>query len=352
MGHETPRIPRGTGEASSTRNRVAERRQDDSVDGSAFSGSIQELRFPMVPRVPEGRVQGPSLKGDPGTPAQAVSGRATQLIGDPSVRPAGCRVSDRPLDFEAYCANHSQALSGSVSPQSCVAVASGNGMELPEARTPGFAKERERDRSLEGLPVAPYKKRPKDLGPIWFSSMSLASCSFPTFVVRGLRREKPRCSITCINRPEFLRSMPCRYRRNGNAWHFISGSGDATLTVWMFGLSSKSCSNILEAPWFCCGTGGPSTGVKKSSGFLSTIRGFIWNTFRPMLPSLILLNMSGTRPTVLFPIVHRRTWANSRRCFETRYDGSGDHQGSFGLVSLLPISLGEDRSFHYLYESQ
>lgn len=352
MGHETPWIPRGTGEAPSTRDRVAERRQHDSVGCGAFGRSIKKLRFPMVPRVPGGRLQGPSLQGDPGTSAQAVSSRATQPIGDPSVRSAGCRVSDRPLDFEAYYPNHSQALWGSVSSQSCMAVASGNGMELPEARTPGFTEKRERGRPLEGLPVAPYKKRPKDLGPIWSSSMSLASYLFPTFVVRGLRREKPRCSITFTNRPEFLRSMPCRCRRGGNAWYFISGSGGATLMAWMFGLFSKSCSSISAAPWCCCGTVGPSTGVKKSSGFLSIIRGFMWNTFRPMLPSLIPLNMSGTRRTALFPTVHPRTWANSRRCYETRRDGSGDHQGSFGLASMPPISLGQDSSFHYLCESQ
>jgi hypothetical protein len=352
MGHETPRIPRGTGEAPSARGRVAEGRQDDPVGGSAFSRSIQELRFPMVPGVPGGRVQGSSFKGDPGTSAQAVSNRARQPIENPSVRSAGCRIPDRPLDLEAYCPNHSQALWRSVSPQSCMAVASGNELELSEARTPGVAEEGERDRPLEGLPMAPYKKRPKDLGPIWSSSMSLASCSFPTFVVRGLPRGKPRCSITFTNSTEFPRSMPCRSRRNGNVWHFISGSGDATLTGWMFGLFSKSCSSISGAPWFCCGTGEPSTGVKKSSGFLSTIRGFIWNTFRPTLPSLIPLNMSGTRRTALFPIVHPRAWANSRRCFETRYDGSGDHQDSFGLASLLPISLGEDEAFHYLCEAQ
>jgi len=352
MGHETSWIPRGTGEAPSARDRVAEGRQNDSVGGSAFSRSIQELRFPMVPRVPEGWVQGPSFKGDPGTSAQAVSDRATQPIGDSSVRSAGLRVSDRPLDLETNCPNHSQALWRPVSPQSCVAVASENGMELPEARTPGFAKEREGDRPLEGLPMAPYKKRPKDLGPIWSSSMSLASCSFPTFVVRGLPRGKPRYFITFTNRTGSPRSMLCRYRRNGNVWRFISGFGDATLTAWMFGLFSKSCSSISGVPWFCCGTGGPSTGGKKSSGFLSTIRGFIWNTFRPMLPSLIPLNMSGTRPTALFATVHPRTWANSRRCFETRYDGSGDHQDSSGLASSLPISLGEDRPFHYLCESQ
>jgi hypothetical protein len=352
MGHETPWIPRGTGEAPATRNRVAEGRQHDPVGRSTLSGSIQELRFPMVPRVPEGWVQGPSFKGDPGTSAQAVSSRATHLIGDPSVRSTGRRVSDRPLDFETDCSNHSQALWGPVSPQSCVAVASENGVELPEAGTPGIAKERERDRPLEGLPMAPYKKRPKDLGPIWCSSMSLASCSFPTFVVRGLRRGRPRCSITFTNRTESPRSMLCRYRRNGNVWRFISGSRDATLTVWMFDLFSRSCSSMSGVPWFCCGTEGPSTGVKKSSGFLSSIRGFIWNTFRPMLPSLILLNMSGTRLTELFPIAHPRAWLNSRRCYKTRYEGSGDHQDSFGPASMLPISRGEDRSFHYLCETQ
>ena len=73
MGHETPWIPRGTGKAPPTCDRVAERRQDDSVGCSAFGGSIKKLRFPMVPRVPRGRVQGPSFKGDSRTSSEAVS---------------------------------------------------------------------------------------------------------------------------------------------------------------------------------------------------------------------------------------------------------------------------------------
>lgn len=352
-GHETPWIPRGTGKAPSTRDRVAERGQDDdSFRCGAFGGSVEKLRFPMVPRVPEGRVQGPSFKGDSGASAQAVSNRAKQTGGATLVGSAGRRVSDRPLDIETHCPNHSQALWRPVSPQSCVAVASGNGMELPETRAPGFTKERERDRPLEGLPVAPYKKKPKDLGPIWSSSMNLASCSFLTSVVPGLREGKPPSSITSTDRTGFPPSMRCRYPRNGNAWSFISGSESGTLTVWMFALFSMSCSNISRAPWSCCGIGGPSTGGKKSSSFLLTIRGSIWNIFQPMLLNLTPQNMSGIRPTALFPIAGRRAWANSKQCCKTRYDGSGDHQGSFGLASLLPICLGKDRSFHYLCEPQ
>lgn len=209
MGHETPRIPRGTGEAPSTRHRVATRRQGHSFSCSAFGGSIQELRFSMVSRLPRGRVESPPLEGHSGPPSQAVSNRERQISGTAFGGSSGRRISDRPLDPEADRANHPQALSHPVSPQSCVAVASRDGMELSETRAPGITKERERDCPLEGLPVAAYKKTPKDVEPIWSSLMSRASCSFQTFVALGLRKGKPPSSITSTNRTGFPRSVPC-----------------------------------------------------------------------------------------------------------------------------------------------
>jgi hypothetical protein len=85
---------------------------------------------------------------------------------------------------------------------------------------------------------------------------------------------------------------------------------------------------------------------------LQSIRGFIWNIFRPMLLNLTPQNMFGIRLTAPFPIVRRRAWRSLRSCYGTRNDGSGDHQGSYGLASMPPISHGPDKSFHYLCEAQ
>ena len=165
MGHETPWIPRGTGKAPPARDRVAERKQDDSVCRSAFGGSIEKLRFPMVPRVPRGRVQGPSFKGDSRTSSEAVSKGEKEISGTTFVRSAGCRVSNRPLDLETDCPNHPQALWHPLSPQSCVAGASRDGMELPETRAAGFAEEREGDCALEVYRWPRIKKSRKTWGP-------------------------------------------------------------------------------------------------------------------------------------------------------------------------------------------
>lgn len=165
MGHETPWIPRGTGKAPSASHCLAERGQDKPVGGSAYSGSIKELRFSMVPGVPEGRLQGPSFKDDPRASSQALSKREGNPNRDALVRPAGRRVSDRPLDLETDCPDHSQAPWHPVSPQPCVEDTSGDGLELPETRASGLTKERQRDCALGGLPVAPYKKSRKTWGP-------------------------------------------------------------------------------------------------------------------------------------------------------------------------------------------
>ena len=107
------------------------------------------------------------------------------------------------------------------------------------------------------------------------------------------------------------------------------------------------------SPWSCCGIGVRSTVVKKLSNFLQSIHGFIENIFQPMLLNLTLQNMFGIRLTVPFPTACRRVSRTLRQCYGTRYAGSGDHQGSYGLASMPPISLGPDKlSFHYLCEAQ
>jgi len=352
MEYETPWIPRGTGKTPSTSHCLAERRQDNPVSGGAYNGSIKKLRFSMVPGVPEGRLQGPSFKDDPRASSQAFSKREENANGVAFVRAVVRRVSDRPLDLETDCPDHSQAPWDPVSPQPCVENPSGDGLELPETRAPGFTKERQRDCALEGLSVAPYKKKPKDLGPIWSSWMSRASCSLQPSVAPGLREGELRSSITSTDRIGFPPSMPCRCRQNGNVWPSTSDFGLEISTVWISGLSLKGCSNISGAPSFCCGTGERSIAVKKSNNFSWNIPGSIWITFQLMLQNLTRQNMSGTRLTVHSPIVLQRVWPNLKQCCETRYDGSGDHQDSFGLASMLPISLGEDRLFHYLCEIQ
>jgi len=306
MGHETPWIPRGTGKAPSTRHWVAERGQSQSFGHSAFGGGIEEFRLPMVSRVPRRRIGGPSFEGHSRTSSQAVSNREREVSATAFGGSSGRRISDRPLDPETDRSNHSEALSHPVSPQSCVAVASGDGMELSETRTSGVTKGRQRDRALEGSPVAAYKKTPKDLGPTWSSLMSLASCSFQTFVAPGLQKGKPLSSTTCTNRIGFPLSVPCRYPRSENGWPFISDFGHGISPVWMFGLSLKSCSNISGDPCSCCGIEPLSIGERKLNSFFFGTLEFIWNTFRPMLPSLIRLNMFGTRLTVPYPTAHRR----------------------------------------------
>lgn len=352
-GYETPWIPRGTGKAPPTRNRVTERKQDDSFSRGALGGSIEELCFPMVPRVPGERIQGPSFEGDSGASSQAISNREKKIDGSPLVGSAGRRVSDRPLDSETDRSNHSQALWHPVSPQPCVAAASRDGMELPETRAPGSAKERERDCALESLPMAPYKKKPKNLEPDSFSSMNPASCSSQTSVAPGLRKDKPRSSITSTSRTGFPPSMPRWYRRNANVWRSTSDFGSGILTVWMFVPSLKSCFNTSGTPWSCCGIGVRSAVVKKLNSFLQSIRGLIENIFRPMLLNLTPQNIFGIRLTVPFPTVYRRVWRSLRHCYGTQNNGSGDHQNSYGLASMPPISRGPDKlSFHYLCEAQ
>jgi hypothetical protein len=136
-----------------------------------------------------------------------------------------CRLSNRPMDFKPHRQGDRRRVWGSISPLSYLEASGQPGMELSETRTSSIAEERRRNCPLEAIPMAPYKKRPKDLGPVWSSSMSLASCLSQTFVAPGLLKDKPRSSITSTDRIESPPSMHWWYRRNGNAWHSISASG-------------------------------------------------------------------------------------------------------------------------------
>jgi len=352
VGYETPWIPRGTGEAPSTCHRPAERGQGEPFGCSTLGGRIKKLCLSLVSGIPERGLQGPSFEGDSWASSQTSARREGEVSGVASNRSPGRGIPDRPLDVEADRPDRPETLWDSVSSQSCLAPASGDGMELPKTGASGFTKERERGRPLETVSVAPYKKTPKDLGPIWSSSMSPASCLFPTYAAPGLQKDKPRSSITFTNKTGFLPSVLCRCPLRGSIWLSISDFGRVILRVWMSAPSLKSCSSISGDRWCCCGIGLPFTGAMKSSSFSLDIQEFIWNISRLMPLNLIQQNMFGIRPTVLFPTVHRRTWRCLKRCYEIQYDGSGDHKGSFGHVSMLPISHGLNKSFHYLCENQ
>ena len=115
-------------------------------------------------------------------------------------------------------------------------------------------------------------------------------------------------------------SAPCRYPRNVNVWLFVSGFGRRILTVWMFVLSLKACSD----PWSCCGIGGSTIHRRKEvRHFLVEHPRIHMNTFWPKPMNLTLKNMFGIKLTAPFPRVHQRGWISSKQCSQTTHEEPG-----------------------------
>jgi hypothetical protein len=183
-GYETPRNPTTTGKAAPTSYPVVESRKTP-VGCGPLAWSLQELCLPMVSSLQKEGAPRSSPPTDSRASCQVIQSPEEEACKTAAGWAPGLRLPDRPLDIEEDRTADPQILSHPVSSQPCLAVAFRDRVELPETRAPGFAKGRRRDRLLEALPVAPYKKTPKGLGPIWSFSMSPAFCSFPTSPVPG-----------------------------------------------------------------------------------------------------------------------------------------------------------------------
>ena len=325
---------------------------------SAGSGTglkcIGKLSVSLAPHIPR--------KGFTGTTPPAHSGTSTQVVevseepigkGAPEGTP-GLRLSDRLVDLKAGSQSDRPRIRGSIPSLPRLEAPGKHRLELSETRASSLAKGRRRNCPLEALPLASYKKKPKDLGPIWSSSMNPGSCLFPTSPEPGRRKVRLLSFTIPIGKTECLRSVLSRCLRKKGAWLFIFDSAPAISTVWMFGLSSKACSSISGVRWFCCGIEGPSIAGRKFSNFFSVIRDCTFMNFPLMHRNSIRQNMFGIRPTALSPIVRQRTLPNSKECSEIPCGGYEALKSSFGPVSMPPIchGYGEYKTFHYLCKIQ
>lgn len=162
--------------------------------------------------------------------------------------PPSRRLSDRPVDLEPDSQSDRPGVRGPISSLPRLEAPGKPGMELSETRASSFAKEGRRNCPLEAVPLAPYKKKPKDLGPIWSSSMNPGFCLSPMSLVLGHPKGRPLSFIISISKTEFLPSVVCRCLPEEGVWLFIFGFAHAISLVWMFVLSSKACSSTSGGP--------------------------------------------------------------------------------------------------------
>ena len=325
-----------------------------SVGSSTGLKCIGKLGVSLVPDIPREGFTWTSPPTHSGTSTQAVEASEEPIGKGASEGTPGRRLSDRPMDPNAGSQSDRPRVRGSISSLPRLEAPGKHGMELSETRAPSIAKGRRRNCPLEALPLASYKKKPKDLGPIWFSLMNPDFCLFPTSPVPGRPKARLPFFTIFISKTEFLRSVLSRCRRKKGVWPFIFDFAPAISTVWMSGLSLKACSNTSGVQWFCCGIEEPSTAGRKSNNFFLVIRDCTSITFPLTHRNSIRQNMFGIRLTVPSPTARRRTVRSLKECSEIQCGGYEAPQSSSGPVSMLPIYHGhrESESFHYLCKTQ
>src|SRR5487761_102757 len=339
LGHETPRNRPAVGKATPTGHSTVKGGQE-SVGGGPRHKRVGEFGIPLVPDFPSEGFAGATTATHSWPSAQALRVSETQTgPGAPEGTP-GRRLSDGSMDLTARGQGDRPAVRSSVSPLPRLETSGKPRLELPETGAPRPATGRGSHPTLAAGALAPYKKTPKGLGPIWFFSMKAAFCSFPMSPAPGLRKGKRPSFTISTNGTEFLPSAPLPCPRKEGGWPFISSVAPGISLAWMSGPSSETCSGIFTVRWCCCGIGELSTGGKKSSNSFLTIRDSMSRSFRPMPQNSTPRNTFGIKPTAPSPTAHRRTSRTLKEDSETRCGGYEDPQSFFGPVSMLLICHG------------
>lgn len=158
QGHETSRNRPALGTATPTGHPVAQGGYC-SVGNRLGRGCLRELSIPMGRGLPKAEAPGIAVTTDPrSSPSLSVAQRerlAALLLKGPLAK----GLSHRFMDLETYRAADPPAVRGAVPSLSCLEAPDPVGMELSEARMPSAATGRGRDRTMETILLAPYKKR-------------------------------------------------------------------------------------------------------------------------------------------------------------------------------------------------
>jgi hypothetical protein len=201
-GHETPWEPKAAGKAASAGCSFVKDGQEPASHSTRFE-CFCKFRVPVASGLSRERGSRIEAPADTRTSPQAGPRSKKAACSSAFKWPSGCRVSDRLMDLKPGSESDRPTVWRSISSEPRMEAPREPGMELSEARAAGFTAERRRDRALEEVSLAPYKKTPTDVGPIWSSSMNRASCSFRTLLAPGPRRDK-RPSFTPLQTKSYF----------------------------------------------------------------------------------------------------------------------------------------------------
>src|SRR6185437_12513156 len=303
--HETSRNRPAIGTATPTGHPMAHGGHH-AVGNCTGRGCFREFRIPVGRGLPHTGAPWIAAPADTRSSPQSLRGAEEAAGGAASEGALGQGLSNRFMDLETRGAADPPAVWGALSSLPCLETADQFGMELSEARTPSAAAERGRDRTMETVPLAPYKKTPRDVGPISSFLMNRASSSSRTWSVPGRRKAARRSCAISPNRIGSRPSVrwPCRPRAGG--WGSISGYAAATSQGWLCEPSCVTCFGICGVLGSCYGIGEPFIAAKRSNNGSPPIQGSTWKSSQLTPRNSIRRNTSGLRPIGPWPTV--RPW--------------------------------------------
>ena len=256
------------------------------------------------------------------------------------------------VDVEANRGSDPETLRRSLPSRACMeVVARRSGVELPEAGTESKRTKRRRDRTLEEVQVAAYKKRCANLAPIWPFWMKAASCSSQMFARRGHHGGRLPCSGIATGTTAFRPFRPSLSRR-------CAGVSDCTFTFTLpTSLPLKSfsscapCSNIYRDTSCCCGMAAPSIGSLPSRNSFAHIPVCTRSDSPPTPRNSIRMNSSGPRPSVNSPTAHRKDWMILAGAWE-KASAAYEHPNHFWPHAFPLQNYRGHKRIHYLCEPQ
>ena len=237
MGHATP-WNLSTARSTKTASRSSAAGWQDVPVCGRDAERFDKLRGALGPGLSPRWGSSPAGQTNAGAPATVVQVAKAQAPATVGARCWRSGLYDRAMDSAANCQADRETFRDSLSLRSCMASDDGSKMDMAEAGASSHAEKRASHRTLEEAAVAGVKKKPKDLGPISYSSTKADSSSSLTCARLGRRSAIPRSSDTATPGSGFLPSPQSPSPHRASGLDFTSVSIAPILREWR---SSASC---------------------------------------------------------------------------------------------------------------
>lgn len=342
MGHETPWKSRAIGESPASSDNPAARGSDLPRCGREVE-SLVEFRCAVVSELSQKRAARHPKSGQVGT-TLLVDRSSERRSGAPPVeRRHSRRTFHRSVDLKTSGPSDPREVRRPLHARRRVETfAPRAGMELPEAGETSLAKRRESHRPLEETDMARYKKKPRNLEPIWPSSTKAGSCSSRTSVEPGPPPAAPRSSATVIGVTKSRLLEASRCPPTENAWDSTCAFIPTTSPEQKSSRSCNICCATCADRWSLSGTAVEFTRGKTSKPSCNRSSDFTSIRFPVTPPNSIPSNTFGRMASGIYPTAPMKIPSNSAPICTVPFTGCAVPNGFSALVSVTRNYRGLD----------